>query len=216
MAVLETTRVQSHALDGLLGAGPAPRFAGDFQPTTFFPVGAQIYAQGELSAGLYRVDYGAVRVYRLLSDGRRQIAAFYLTGELFGFEAGHTRHFFAEAVCATGVQALRAAGRRDLAAELLPAALEGLARAQEHLLLLGRQNAVERIAAFLLDMSERQGGPRQVDLPMSRQDIADYLGLTIETVSRTLSSFRREGVIGLPSLRRVEIARPQLLRGLAA
>jgi CRP/FNR family nitrogen fixation transcriptional regulator len=95
-------------------------------------------------------------------------------------------------------------------------ALKGLVRAQEHLLVLGRQNALERVAAFLADMAERQGGLRQVELPMSRNDIADYLGLTIETVSRVFTRLKHDGVIRLPSLRSVEIVKRQALHDLLA
>jgi CRP/FNR family nitrogen fixation transcriptional regulator len=91
-----------------------------------------------------------------------------------------------------------------------------LAKAQEHLLVLGRQSAGERLAAFLLDLAERQGGLEQLELPMSRLDIADYLGLTIETVSRTLTRLKAKGIISLPSLRKVEIRKWGLLQQLAA
>jgi CRP/FNR family nitrogen fixation transcriptional regulator len=80
---------------------------------------------------------------------------------------------------------------------------------------LGRQSAVERVAAFLIDMSERQGGLRMIELPMSRTDIADYLGLTIETISRVLSKLRQKGIIRLPSLRGVEIVKWQVLQDMA-
>lgn len=186
------------------------------QPPSHFPAGAEIYAQGEKCGGLYRVEYGAVRVYRLLADGRRQISAFHLAGEMFGFEADDFHHFFAEAICATGVRALRASPGNDLSSELLPMALKNLVRAQEHLLVLGRQNAIERIAAFLTDLAERQGGLRQIELPMSRTDIADYLGLTIETVSRGFSRLKQKDVIRLPSQRCVEIVKWQALQGMAA
>nr|WP_244743574.1 MULTISPECIES: helix-turn-helix domain-containing protein [unclassified Mesorhizobium] len=184
---------------------------------SLFPAGAEIYAQGEKSGNLYKVEFGAVRIYRLLADGRRQISAFHLPGEVFGFEADRTHHFFADAVGATGISILRAnASGGDAASELLPLALLSLVRAQEHLLVLGRQNATERIAAFLTDMSARQGGLRQIDLPMSRADIADYLGLTIETVSRVFSKLKQRGIIKLASLRRIEIARWQTLHEMAA
>ncbi|TIP02293.1 MAG: transcriptional regulator, partial [Mesorhizobium sp.] len=122
--------------------------------------------------------------YRLLADGRRQISAFHLAGETFGFEAGSTHRFFAEAINGTGVRVFRTPAGTDTSRQLLPLALKSLTRAQEHLLVLGRQNAIERVAAFLVEMSERQGELTQVELPMSRIDIGDYLGLTIETVSR--------------------------------
>lgn len=219
MANLETRRMsprpdqarsaRDEAIPSLFGAST--------RPPSFFPAGKEIYAQGEESGNLYMVEFGAVRVYRLLADGRRQISAFHLAGEVFGFETDSTHHFFAEAICGTGIRVLRLSSFRDeRAGEILPMALRGLARTQEHLLVLGKQNAVERVAAFIADMSERQGGLPQVELPMSRADIADYLGLTIETVSRVFTRLKRKDVIRLPNMRSVEIVKWQLLQDLAA
>ena len=181
------------------------------QPVSFFPAGTEIYAQGEKAGPLYQVEFGAVRVYRLLADGRRQISAFHMAGETFGFEADATHHFFAEAINATGIRVFRIAAAADMSQQLLPLALKGLVRAQEHLLVLGRQNAIERVAAFLVDMAERQGGLRQVELPMSRMDIGDYLGLTIETVSRVFTRLKDKGVIRLLGLRSLEILKQDVL-----
>ncbi len=216
MAFLEPAEVSHHPAHSEF-ATPSVRPLEGFQPVTLYPAGTEIYAQGEKSDSLYRVEFGAVRIYRLLSDGRRQISAFHLAGEIFGFEAGRTHHFFAEAICATGVRARRTAFRQnEFASEILPVALLDLVRAQEHLLVLGRQSAVERIAAFLMDMSERQGGLRTIELPMSRTDIADYLGLTIETVSRVFSKLRQKGIVRLPSLRGVEIVKRQAIQDMAS
>jgi CRP/FNR family nitrogen fixation transcriptional regulator len=179
---------------------------------TFFPAGSEIYAQGEKVGGIHLVEFGVVRVYRLLADGRRQISAFHLAGEMFGFEAEATHHFFAESINATGIRTFRPSVGADLSHDLLPYALRGMTRAQEHLLVLGRQNAIERLAAFLIDMSERQGDLSPVELPMSRQDIGDYLGLTIETVSRVLSKLRQKGTIRLLGPRSVEIVRREALQ----
>jgi CRP/FNR family nitrogen fixation transcriptional regulator len=186
---------------------PAP-----LQPVSFFPAGAEIYAQGEKAGAFYQVEFGAVRIYRLLADGRRQISAFHLGGETIGFEGDSTHHFFAEAINATGVRVFRLATGTDMSRQLLPLALKGLTRAQEHLLVLGRQNAIERVAAFLVDMAERQGGLRQMELPMSRMDIGDYLGLTIETVSRVFTRLKDKGVIRLLNLRSIEIVKQDVLQ----
>jgi CRP/FNR family nitrogen fixation transcriptional regulator len=189
----------------------APVFEGPATPVSFFSAGAEIYAQGEKAGALYQVEFGAVRIYRLLADGRRQISAFHLAGETFGFAADAAHHFFAEAINATGVRVFRTPSGTDMSRQLLPLALKGLTRAQEHLLVLGRQNAIERVAAFLVEMSERQGGLRQVELPMSRNDIGDYLGLTIETVSRVFTRLKEKGVIRLLSLRSIEILKRDTL-----
>ena len=200
--------LQSHSVQPSLpdAFDPAP-----LQPVSFFPAGAEIYAQGGKASAFYQVEFGAVRIYRLLADGRRQISACHLAGETFGFEADSTHHFFAEAINATGVRVFRLAAGADMSRQLLPLALKGLTRAQEHLLVLGRQNAIERVAAFLVDMAERQGGLRQVELPMSRMDIGDYLGLTIETVSRVFTRLKDKGVIRLLNLRSIEIVKHDAL-----
>ncbi len=171
--------------------------------------GAEIYAQGDRAGELYVVEFGAVRIHRLLADGRRQVIAFHLAGEIFGFEAGSSRSFFAEAINATGVRTLTGQGAD--AAHLMPLALEGMLRAQTHLLVIGRQSAVERIAAFFLDMADRQGDEHRIELPMPRLDIADYLGLTIETVSRTFAKMRSTGLIALQGTRIVKLVKRDVL-----
>jgi CRP/FNR family transcriptional regulator, nitrogen fixation regulation protein len=218
MTGAKTSQFSYDPYDELAARGlPPPQFGGDARPPTLYQAGAEIYAQGERCGSLYKIEFGAVRIYRLLSDGRRQISAFHFAGEIFGFEADNIHHFFAEAICGTGIRMLRTgASQGDLAIELLPMALQGLVRAQEHLLVLGRQNAIERIAAFLLDLSERQGGLPRIELPMSRTDIADYLGLTIETVSRVFSRLKQKGVIKFPSLRSVDIVKWLILQDMAA
>ena len=186
------------------------------RPPLLFASGEEIYAQGNRAKGLFSVEFGAVRIYRLLADGRRQISSFYLPGEVFGFESDGVHHFFADAICASGLRTLPRAGDRDATAEMMNAALCCLVRTQEHLLVVGRQNAIERVAAFLLDMASRQGDLEQVDLPMSRADIGDYLGLTIETVSRAFSKLRVDGIIRMESLRTLVILRRARLESLAA
>ena len=168
---------------------------------TLYAENAIIYAQGEPAGPLYLVEFGAVRIYRLTSDGRRQISAFHFAGEVFGFEADTEHHFYAESIDGAGVRVLRP----WLADCILPLALRSLTRAQEHLLVLGRQNACEKMAAFLLDLAERQDADRLVGLPMQRADIADYLGLTFETVSRILRKLKDRNIIRLPSVKQIEI-----------
>lgn len=179
-----------------------------------FPANSEIYGQGEKAVALYQVEFGAVRVFRLLADGRRQISGFYVAGEVFGFEADGFHHFFAEAICSSGIRAYRLPPSVEVALEILPLALQALVRTQEHLLVIGRQNAAERVAAFLVDMMDRQGGLRQIELVMQRTDIGDYLGLTIETVSRTFSRFKEAGYIRLVNSRTVELVKLDALRSL--
>ena len=174
-----------------------------------FARNVEIYGEGEAAEFLYKVISGAVRTYKVLADGRRQIGAFYLAGDLFGLEAGEDHTFSAEAVADSRILVIKrsavnalAARNTDVAGELWNITSRELRRMQEHLLLLIK-TAQERVAGFLLEMAERSPSSNQINLPMSRQDIADYLGLTIETVSRTLTSLESASVIALPSARRI-------------
>jgi CRP/FNR family nitrogen fixation transcriptional regulator len=173
---------------------------------------AEIYGEGETSGYVYKVLSGVVRVSKLLPDGRRQISAFHMPGEMFGFEAGEIHYASAEAVIPTKLVAFKWDGLLDVSnkqigivRELLSLAVIGLRRSQDHLLLLGRKNALERLAAFLLQMDARSGSNHTIDLAMPRHDIADYLGLTLETVSRMFAELKEAGTIKLESARRVHL-----------
>lgn len=184
---------------------------------------AEIYGEGEPAEYVYRVVRGVVRTHKLLNDGRRQISAFLLPGDFFGLDCDDEYRFTAEAVSdATLVfvkrSVLTALARRDgeVANDLWRMARGELHRAHDHMLLLGRKSAQERIAAFLLEMAERAEQADTVELPMSRLDIADYLGLTIETVSRTLTHLENTAAIELPSTRRVRLCNKAALARLNA
>jgi CRP/FNR family nitrogen fixation transcriptional regulator len=173
----------------------------------------EIFAEGDRAAFFYKVVSGTVRTSKLLSDGRRQIDAFHLPGDIFGIEAGDEHRFSAEALGDATVIAYRrcsletlASGDGAFAREVVAAMMRSLERAQAHMLLLGRKSAVEKIATFLLDLSARMDDDT-LDLPMSRTDIADHLGLTIETVSRSLTQLERNGVIEVPAHRRSLVLR---------
>lgn len=184
------------------------------QKIELYAADAGIYAQGDRCDAIYKIKFGAVRVYRLLSDGRRQIVAFHLAGDTFGFEAGRTHGFFAETMVESGVTTLEDGAFAKSPTELTMLALREMVRAQEHLIVVGKQCAVEKLAVFLLDLAERQGDPEQIDIPMSRTDIGDYLGMTIETVSRNLSRLRVQGVLRFHSSRSIELVKPDYLRKL--
>lgn len=179
----------------------------DGQPsaTTFYPEGAIIYAHGDKAGPIYIVEFGVVRICRLTSDGRRQVHAFHFAGEVFGFEAGSEHQFYAESVNGAGVRSLRTGGNAALAPNLLALALNGLVKAQQHQLVLGRRSATEKVAGFILDMIERLGGDDMIGLPMQRNDVADYLGLTFETVSRALRVLKDEDAIRVPSAHQIEV-----------
>jgi CRP/FNR family transcriptional regulator, nitrogen fixation regulation protein len=183
----------------------------------------QIYAEGDEARCFYKVVSGLVRTCRFLSDGRRQIDAFHREGDVFGFEAGADHRMSAEAVSECTMIAYRRRGLETMVSEddrlgrwFFAHAMNSMASAREHSLLLGRASAAQKIGAFLLEVADRDSSSGPIDLVMSRQDIADYLGLTIETVSRTLSQLERDAVIGLPSARRVMLKDRRTLRALNA
>ena len=165
--------------------------------------GAEIFGEKEPANYVYQVESGAVRSYKLLSDGRRQIGAFHLVGDIFGLEIGTEHRFTAEAIIDTTVRLLK---RRSLelvaqhdvkvAHNLLSMTTSNLRHAEDHMLLLGRKTSLERVAAFLIEMDRRSTAAGILALPMCRRDIADYLGLTLETVSRALSRLHELGVLG--------------------
>jgi CRP-like cAMP-binding protein len=170
----------------------------------------EIYGEGEPAEYLYKVIRGAVRTHKLLNDGRRQIGGFYLPGDIFGMEVDGVHHLSAEAISDSRILVVKrsalvalAAKQSDVARDLWAMTARELAHLQNLMLTLGRKTAQERLAAFLLEMSGRACGGDAVDLPMSRQDIADYLGLTIETVSRTLTQLENDSAISLPTSRRI-------------
>jgi CRP/FNR family transcriptional regulator, nitrogen fixation regulation protein len=184
---------------------------------------AEIYGEEEPAEYFYQVVSGVARTYKLLNDGRRQIGAFHLPGDVFGLEAGPNHRFSAEAVANSMIRVARhsavmalAARDHDLSTELWTRTANNLQLAQDHMLLLGRKNAEERVASFLLQMADRVPAESTVELPMSRQDIADYLGLTIETVSRTLTHLEGKATIELPSSRCIHLCNRAALRRLNA
>jgi len=193
--------------------GPVLRFSQD----------QEIYGEGDEAGALFKVVSGVVRTCKFLSDGRRLIDAFHVAGDIFGVEAGAEYSFSSEAVCDCTVvsyrrRGLEASASKDsgLSQHLFSYAMRSLARAQLHALLLGRRSAVEKVAAFLVDWATHSSDGDSVTLEMGRQDIGDYLGLTIETVSRTLSQFERDALIAFASLRQIRLTNPAALRSLVS
>jgi CRP-like cAMP-binding protein len=184
-----------------------------------FPRNSEIFGENEPADYVYRVISGSVRTYKILNDGRRQVGGFYLAGDIFGLEFAEEHTFSAEAVSDAKVvvvkrSAISTLSSRDpaIGGELFALTGRELRQAQGHVLLLVK-SAQERVASFLLEMAERTGSGNTVELPMSRQDIADYLGLTIETVSRTLTGLESAAAIEVPTSRRIVLRnRPALAR----
>lgn len=216
-AITEYPRLYRQALHRPAAAPEAPAGV----PMSFAR-NAEIFAEGETAGYVYKVVSGVVRVSQLLPDGRRQISAFHLPGDMFGFEIDDLHHASAEAIVPTKIvafkwQSLAGSGAStSLVRELLNRTMMGLRHTQDHLLLLGRKNALERLAAFLLEMTDRLGGKSVLDLAMPRHDIADYLGLTLETVSRMFAELKEKGTIRLESSRRVHLLDTGKLKAMAA
>jgi CRP/FNR family nitrogen fixation transcriptional regulator len=174
-----------------------------------FARNAEIYGENEPAEYLYKVLSGTVRTYKVLNDGRRQIGFFYLPGDVFGLEVGDKHSFSAEAIVDCKVLVIKrssvialAARQSDVSRQLWEMTATELRRVQDHIMLLIK-TAQERVAGFLLEMAARVPGSTEIELPMSRQDIADYLGLTIETVSRTLTQLENSSAIAVPTSRRI-------------
>lgn len=181
----------------------------------------ELYAQDEDVDLIYLVVRGVVRTTRMGVDGRRQVGGFYYAGDILGLETGPQHLFAAEALTDVEVVAARRAsirafaGDSDLDRAILDATRLELVRAQNHALMLGLRNAREKVAAFLLAACQSEAG-QVVELAMSRQDMADYLGLTIETVSRMLGQLKDEALVEFPSTRQFRVPRWDALEALAA
>jgi CRP/FNR family transcriptional regulator, nitrogen fixation regulation protein len=184
---------------GRLNTAQARILASEFN----YRKGTEIYGEKEPADYVYQVTAGAVRSYKLLSDGRRQIGAFHLVGDVFGLENGSFHRFTAEAIVDTSVRLIKRSSLERVAEidvgithDLLYMTTDNLQHAEDHMLLLGRKTSLERVVAFLLEMDRRLTAAGVLALPMCRRDIADYLGLTLETVSRALSRLHEDGILG--------------------
>jgi CRP/FNR family nitrogen fixation transcriptional regulator len=181
----------------------------------------EIYAEGDCADCWFKVVSGTVRICKLMADGRRHIAEFFHASDCFGLDGAGERAFAAEAVGDVIVMRFNRAAterlidaRPELARRMCNMTLRNLAHAQTRLLLLGRMTAPERVASFLIELAERRDVRRVLDVPMSRNDIADYLGLTTETVCRVLSAMKRDGAIAIPHPHRIEICDRDALEAL--
>jgi CRP/FNR family nitrogen fixation transcriptional regulator len=217
-------------------------------PVLYFAPDQEVYGQGDTADTFIKLLSGVIRTCHCLHDGRRQIDAFHVPGDVFGFEFGTEHSLSAEAVNHTTVISYRWRGdarhgdarhgnaRHDdprygesrhenalrgmpglanadgLPERLFGHAMRNLSRAQDHARLLGRSSALEKMATFLLEWSAQSPDRKLLTLVMSRQDIADYLGLTVETISRTLTQLKQEGLIQLLSARQIRLTSLSALR----
>jgi CRP/FNR family nitrogen fixation transcriptional regulator len=181
-----------------------------------------IYGENRPADYVYKVISGSVRICKVLNDGRRRIEAFYLPGDVFGLEMDDEHHFSAEAITDSTILVVKRSALMslanddgDVARRLWTFTARELQRMQEHVLLLTK-TAQERVASFLLDLAKRLAAVEEIEVPMSRQDIADYLGLTIETISRTLTQLQTQAAIALPTSRRIVLCNRTALSRLDA
>lgn len=194
------------------------------------PPGRMIMEEGEPALYFYNVNAGMARLFKSLPDGRRQITGFASPGNFIGLASTNMNMISAESidtvqVCRFSRPALASMMNEYPALErkLLDIAIHELALNQQQLLLLGRKTALERVATFLLTWWHQQdscgsAAPQanvKLALPLSRTDLADYLGLTIETVSRSLGSLKKNGLIEIPSVHEIILVRPQALADIA-
>lgn len=219
-----TTAKPTHVRHSVsIGAGTLPEGPlGLIGAPMRFGRNAEIFGEDEQAEYLYQVISGAVRTYRMLDDGRRQVVSFYLPGDIFGVEAANVHQCSAEAIAESQVLVFkrssvmaRAEHEKDLSRQLWMLTVRELQRVQQHSLVLIK-SAEERVAGFLLEIAGRCSENGAIELPMSRQDIADYLGLTIETVSRTFTQLVQSGAISLETSRRIQFRNRAALRQLDA
>lgn len=186
----------------------------------------ELFAEGETAEAVYKVVEGTIRLHKLLPDGRRQVIGFLQAGDMMGLSMAGNYLYTAECVTAAAVRRIprnRFEAMMDeqpaLARKLLTTMASELVAAQDQMLLLGRKTAVEKLASFLLALGRRAAarnpGCRRIDLPMSRTDIADYLGLTTETVSRGFTKLKTSRLIRLLDGNAVELIEPEALAELA-
>lgn len=217
---LEHTGAVVHPLNAEQGVGMAIGKVSTHSPKD------TLFWEGDPADDVFKVIRGTVCLYQLLPDGRRQVSRFCHAGDLIGLTATETYPYTADALTNLTTVRIRRSqldtemeGNPAVRGDVLRAIQDELNRTQNQLLLLGRKTAVERVASFLSAMSEqamRDGGDgRAVELPMTRVDIADYLGLTHETVCRVLGQLKRDGVVGIPDPHRIELRQLDVLEDFA-
>ncbi len=187
--------------------------------------GGYLFREGDEATRIYQVVSGVLRLTRVMENGRRQVIAFGYPGDVVGFPKDGLHHTDCDAltpvrVVSHGRDALeKGEGDPTLHHQLLQAALREISGMQDHFMMLGRKSAPEKVASFLAVLAARVGqdcdGNTQIALPMSRADIADFLGLTTETVSRTITRLRKAGIIALPDPQTVHLRDPEALSDLA-
>lgn len=185
------------------------------------PAKQDIFVEGDRAAYVYEIVEGTVAAYRILPDGERHVMSFYFAGDILGYCCGRSYAMSAHSITAVRLRRIPVAALErmidsepELARRLLRLAAEELTATRDHLVCIAAKSAEAKMASFLIALSRRNQAtgqnPTELLLPMTRIDIGDYLGLTVETVSRTLTKMKQAGVISLPRASRV------LLKNLSA
>ncbi len=195
------------------------------QRTVTINPGKHLFLEGDRADRIYEVASGVLRLTRIMEDGRRQVIAFGYPGDTVGFPSDGLYHTDCDALAPTTLVVHRrsdletAKGDAALHQRLLRAALREISGMQDHFMMLGRKSSIEKLASFLMVLTDRVGAPlgdfNQVLLPMTRGDIADFLGLTTETVSRTFTQLRKSRVIAIDHVNTIIILKPIALRCIA-
>jgi CRP-like cAMP-binding protein len=204
------------------GAAPSQYTVSNLnRPIRRLAIGANVFREGDEATHIYEVKTGILRLTRVLANGRRQVISFALPGDVIGFPNGMTHHTDCDVLesCEVTVHPRSAldTGARDPETHqrLLKAALREISTMQDHFMMLAHKSALEKVASFLMVLADRigtrHGSHIGVDLAMKRVDIADFLGLTIETVSRTITQLRNAGMIDLQSPHTIIILDPEAL-----
>ena len=220
-----TVSLTRGAVPSLIGrADPTPTLKGLFggQPIESLSSGGALFWEGDQAGQIFDVLEGVLRVYKILPDGRRAIMGFVYPGDVLGVSFQDRYLFSAEAVTAVKVRRFSRAQffslvneSPDLRPQLFALLCDEMSAAQDQMLLLGRKCAEERVVSFLLSVHRKCGEGVEIELPMSQLDMADYLGLTIETVSRMMTSLSRRGLIHATGRHRIALRRLSALRDIA-
>jgi CRP-like cAMP-binding protein len=195
------------------------------QRTVTIKPGKHLFLEGDPADRIYEVASGVLRLTRILEDGRRQVIAFGYPGDTVGFPSDGCYHTNCDALVPSTLIMHRRSdlettkGDAALHQRLLLAALREISGMQDHFMMLGRKSSIEKLASFLMVLTARVGEPlgdfNQINLPMTRADIADFLGLTMETVSRTFTQLRKSQIIAIDHVNTVIILKPIALRAIA-
>lgn len=195
--------------------------AQQFGSVRCFEADQEIFRQGQPANVFFKVLDGTVRGCRHFSNGKRQIDRFYRSGDIFGFELDGAHVFTAEAVGPSALMMISAKEARVMAAsdphlawQLMSNAMTGMRRAVDHAALLSRRNAVQKVAAFLIEWAGDGDAGNAILLPMTQSDVADYLNLTVETISRSITKLDQLALIRLQSPKRINIVNRDALTAL--